>query len=68
MSSIQPTPFWLVWNENGHPSKYRHASREGAWLEAIRLAKLSPGETFYVLRPVTAVKKADLEITTYTDN
>lgn len=47
--------FWMVWNHNGTAPRYKHTTRIGAGEEAIRLAKLWPGQQFYVLEAVSRV-------------
>jgi hypothetical protein len=41
--------FWLVWNVNGYPPKFKHDSEYSAIEEAERLAKENPGKEFVVL-------------------
>lgn len=59
------TRFWLVWNESGYPPRYRHDTEESAVREAERLARVNPGQNFYVLeavalRVVDAMQRVDL--------
>ena len=44
-------PFWLVWNPNGRAPTQKHASADLAEKEAERLARMVPGQEFYVLAP-----------------
>jgi len=54
--------FWLVWNPNGcHAPKYRHETGQSAEDEAKRLARLHPGQEFFVLCAVGVAKKVDVE-------
>lgn len=41
--------FWMVWNVNGRAPTHAHTSLEAANNEAMRLARLAPGQTFVVL-------------------
>lgn len=47
--------FWLVWHEDGGHPRYRHSSKQSALDEATRLAKLTPGECFFVLKATAGV-------------
>lgn len=57
--------FWLVWDPaSPRPPMHRHDSYAEAVREAERLAKLSPGQEFYVLgaetmRCVDNMKRVD---------
>lgn len=55
--------FWMVWHEDGNQPRYRHYSKRSAIDEAERLAKLSPGEVFFVLKATAGViaKEPDVE-------
>lgn len=48
-----PAPFWLVWRSGGGCPTRKHDSEASAAQEAMRLAKLHPEETFYVLKSVS---------------
>jgi hypothetical protein len=48
--------FWMVWNPQRQPPRYRHASHDLARAEAERLARLSPGEVFVVLQAKYALR------------
>ena len=47
--------FWMVWHEDGGQPRYKHHSKKSALDEATRLAKLTPGECFYVLKATAGV-------------
>lgn len=47
--------FWMVWHEDGGQPLYRHTSKRSAMDEATRLAKLAPGECFFVLKATAGV-------------
>jgi hypothetical protein len=49
-------PFWLVWNENGYPPRYRHETKDSAQAEAARLASSRPGQEFHVLACMATVR------------
>jgi hypothetical protein len=42
--------FWMVWNPAGRNPTEQHLSQSLATAEAERLARINPGEKFYVLR------------------
>ena len=44
--------FWMVWCPNKSAPTYRHDVEAAAETEAERLAKLHPGEHFFVLEAV----------------
>lgn len=58
-----PSPFWLVWNPQGNNPTFRHHSREAAQAEAERLARLAPGQRFYVLAALSVTHKVDVQTT-----
>lgn len=45
----EASPFWFVWNEQGHAPTHKHVTVESAKAEAERLARANPGERFTVL-------------------
>lgn len=45
--------FYLVWNPESFPPKFRHATRQGATREAERLAEKVKGAEFFVLHAVS---------------
>lgn len=47
-----PSPFWLVWRENGGAPRVQHATQARAENEAQRLAEQHLGSRFIVLAPV----------------
>lgn len=44
--------FWVVWNPEFGPPRYRHDNESAAKAEAERLAEQNLGQKFYVLRGV----------------
>ena len=54
--------FWVVWNPNGNSPVVKHWEKESADREAERLASVNPGNRFYVLKSVSAVKSRAVEI------
>lgn len=44
---IKEAPFWLVWSENGNPTK-KHYKKDEAMIEAGRLSKKHIEKSFYV--------------------
>lgn len=57
------SPFWLVWNPQGANPTMRHDSREAAQSEAERLARIAPGQRFYVLAALSVTEKVDVRTT-----
>ena len=68
MNPTEKTPFWVVWNPNGHIPMHKHTDEESAMREAKRLAKERPDDTFYVLKPIAGVKVNDYQITRFDDD
>ncbi|MBZ0158434.1 MAG: hypothetical protein K8I29_19725 [Alphaproteobacteria bacterium] len=63
--------FWSVWNPNGPDGgtpKYKHATEISARHEAERLARLHPGQSFYVLAPLAVVRRNDVEWKEFSEN
>ncbi len=44
--------FWLVWNPNGRNPQFMHANFDSVRLEAQRLARLNPGQRFYMVEVI----------------
>lgn len=53
-----PRRFWMV--KGVGPTQHRHVTRADAECEAERLARLNPGERFFVLEAVTAHIRYDV--------
>lgn len=53
-----PTKFWLVWNDDGYPPRYRHESEADAIREARRLSSLTPKKQFFILEAMAVVEQA----------
>lgn len=62
---MNKSPFYLVWNPAGYPPKYRHDTYKNAEQEATRLARLHPGQKFYVLAVACEAVCNDVTITRY---
>ena len=43
------SPFWMVWNPQGHQPTHKHGTEQEAIAEAERLARLNPKQRFHVL-------------------
>lgn len=56
---MNTTPFYMVWRENGNPPKFRHPDANLARFEAERLARMYPGERFFVLASIGDVRVSD---------
>jgi hypothetical protein len=54
MSTLPEHTFWLVWNEQGYPPRFRHDTKHAALTEAERLARANPGSVFFVLEAIEA--------------
>ena len=49
--------FYLVKKQgSGHSAKVEHENLDEAYGEANRLAKLDPGEKFFVMKPVACIE------------
>lgn len=46
--------FWMVWSPTGNPPRVKHDSEGRATVEAERLARANPGDTFIVLEAIAA--------------
>lgn len=55
------TEFWLVWNPRGGAPTHQHPTLHQARAEAERLARMNPGQDFFVLATVGRAKKVDVE-------
>lgn len=56
---VNTIKFWMVWGENGGAPSVRHSSPELAQREAERLAKVAPGQKFYVIEAKKVAVKTD---------
>lgn len=61
LEPAKPKKFWLVKGRAG-PSSVEHPSVDSARAEAKRLARLHPGQPFYVCETVEMVIKHDVEV------
>lgn len=59
--TTEQSPFWLVWNPNGHAPTVKHFSEHDAVTEAERLARLNPMFFFYVMSSVAMLRRVDVE-------
>lgn len=59
--------FWMVFNPQAGAPVYRHPTEKAARTEAERLARINPGQTFYVLQTVGKARKTDVEYTLIQD-
>ena len=62
----KPSRFWMV--QGSGTARFRHESRAQAEAEATRLALSNPGETFFVMEAVAAVRRQDVEYTSLRPN
>lgn len=53
--TYQEPKFWIIWNPERENPTRKHQSLAKAEVEAKRLAKNQPGETFYILSAIMAV-------------
>jgi hypothetical protein len=58
---MQRVPFFLVWAEDGGEPRRQHPDLPSAQREADRLARLHPGDRFFVLAPLCASRRSDIE-------
>lgn len=62
--------FWLVCNPQRMadlPPKHMHPTYESAQVEAARLAREHPGQTFHVMASAAAVTKTELHWQTFNE-
>jgi len=52
--------FWMVWREGGNIPRCQHDTKQGAQVEARRLASVIPGSKFFVLESVGVACKVDV--------
>ena len=53
--------FYLVWREDGKAPMVKHGTYSDAYQESLRLAKLHPEASFFILKP-TAEMKAEIDV------
>lgn len=63
---MKAQPFFLVWNPSRGAPTVKQDSYAIAENEAKRLARLTPGEPFFVLAAVAKVEKIDVGVTRFT--
>ena len=68
MSTAEPTPFWLIWNESGQAPRFKHTTALSAEREALRLASVYPGSTFVVLEPTFSARSQAMDIQRFTSD
>lgn len=52
---IERMKFWMVWRDGGNAPTYQHWQKSTALAEAERLARLTPGKVFFVMKTTAAV-------------
>lgn len=60
--SAERTEFWLVWRERGGSPTHQHWTKDEAIHEAERLARLQPGDVFYIMKSTAALVAPAVEI------
>lgn len=55
-------PFWLVWNPATKYAAHRHSDYPSAKAEALRLARLHPGQEFFILGTHGRIVKTDVHV------
>lgn len=63
---MKPQPFFLVWCPTRSAPTVKQPSYGVAESEAKRLARLNPGESFFVLAAVAEAVKIDVGVTRFT--
>lgn len=51
--------FWMVWNPARYAPTYKHPSKESAQAEAGRLARMNPGQHFWVMEAQGFMRTSD---------
>lgn len=54
--------FWMVYNPQGRGPTHKHWSRELADREATRLAKMNPGQDFFVLKTMAGFRAEEAPV------
>lgn len=54
-NKIERMKFWMVWRDHGNAPTFQHGQKSAALAEAERLARLTPGEVFFVMKTTAAV-------------
>lgn len=57
-----PKDAWFIWQKNGHPPRFAHATEESALTEAARLATAYPGKSFLVMHCLHKVRVEPLAV------
>jgi hypothetical protein len=64
---VEKDIFFYVFNPVGSKPSFKHLSRAEAETEAKRLARINPGQEFFVLQSVSSFKAVDVVETRYTN-
>lgn len=59
---MKPTPYFLVWRENGPAPVVKHDTLTSADTEARRLALTNPGHTYCVLPVYSRITAQNLNV------
>lgn len=62
MDELTRLQFWMVWCEDGGSLRVKHYNKQLAVAEAERLAKLNPGQVFFVLKATAGVRAKEPDI------
>jgi DNA-directed RNA polymerase len=62
MKKPEISRIWMVLRESAQSTSFRHHSKRAAVNEAHRLARIFPGENFYVLASICAFRTKEPEI------
>jgi hypothetical protein len=57
----QQRQFWMIWNPEGNMPRFCHDTEAAAETEAERLARLNPGQSFYILEAVQRYRVDSLQ-------
>lgn len=62
MDELMRLQFWMVWCEDGGSPRVKHCNKQLAVAEAERLAKLNPGQVFFVLKATAGARAKEPDI------
>ena len=56
---MKPETFYIVWSPSGSPPTVRHQTEASARMEAVRLATINPGRSFFVMALVGIARHSE---------
>ena len=62
MHDLSTPRFWMVWSPQGRAPTFKHHEKENAYIEAERLARSFPNQTFFVLKAIGGVQAKPIDL------